>query len=242
MGAHNSSAYEKQKKALAELLQVFLKSVSPLKNLQTATPEDIVKFLIFKDQQGKTKVHVAECTCTEQESCDCPKRLAFKTVDAYVGNIRSIFNEEGRGGQWDDRLGLGNPAASHLVKKYLKAVTEEQLRQGRTPQQAKPFFCLRFWRYVTTGGYLFRSTSKEGHMLTDPPSTSALDNAFRRYLEQMGRYEGETLHGCRAGCAISLHMAGESTRGIMEHVGWFNKRTASYYMKLAQVTQSGRPA
>ncbi|KAI8506418.1 Protein dispatched 1 [Branchiostoma belcheri] len=93
-----------------------------------------------------------------------------------------------------------------------------------------------------TGGFLFRSTSREGHVVENPPSTSALDNAFKRYLEKMGQYEGETLHGCRSGCAISLHMAGESQKGIMEHVGWFGKRTASYYMKVAQVMEPGRPA
>ncbi|KAI8484500.1 hypothetical protein Bbelb_377710 [Branchiostoma belcheri] len=65
----------------------------------------------------------------------------------------------------------------------------------------------------------------EGHILVEPPSTSAVDNAFRRYLEKAGLYEGETLHGCRAGCAISLHMAGASDDSVMNHIeeGWNSK-------------------
>ncbi|KAI8488924.1 hypothetical protein Bbelb_334420 [Branchiostoma belcheri] len=45
-----------------------------------------------------------------------------------------------------------------------------------------------------------------------------------------------------SGCAISLHMAGASDSQIMSHVGWFNNKTASYYMKLAQVMAPGGPA
>ncbi|KAI8490886.1 hypothetical protein Bbelb_313050 [Branchiostoma belcheri] len=315
-----------------------------MKTIQTATPADVIKFLIYKDGQGKTTVHDTGCKRTEQEACGCPKRLAFKTVDSYIGKLRAIFNERGRGGDWDERLGLGNPAASQDVRKYLKAVTAEQLQRGLTPRQARPVFLPKIlavcqyigkaieeersgtklfilardraifkalffagdrvadlmksrtdevgrlpsgallfnhvWgktlrdgranlftleptgdpdscpvvaidKYVQmatwlsidlTGGFLFRSTSREGHVVENPPSTSALDNAFKRYLEKMGQYEGETLHGCRSGCAISLHMAGESQKGIMEHVGWFGKRTASYYMKVAQVMEPGRPA
>ncbi|KAI8506605.1 hypothetical protein Bbelb_160320 [Branchiostoma belcheri] len=57
-----------------------------------------------------------------------------------VENTSDNLGPHGRGGEWDERLGLGNPAASPIVKEYLKAVTGEQLQQGITPQQAKPLF------------------------------------------------------------------------------------------------------
>lgn len=31
--------------------------------------------------------------------------------------IRSIFIQEGLGGEWDTRLGIGNPARIHLLKR-----------------------------------------------------------------------------------------------------------------------------
>ncbi|KAI8494630.1 hypothetical protein Bbelb_278560 [Branchiostoma belcheri] len=323
MGTQENSAYGKQKRVLAGLLSEFLAALNPPKTMENPAPSDIVEFLIYKDDVGKTKVHKAGCQSNGPglEACVCPNRLAFKTVDSHIGKLRAIFNERGKGGEWDERLGLGNPAASLVVKKYLKSVTEEQLQQGLTPRQAKPVFLekivkvcklieqrrqletsaikifilardeaifkalffagdrvsdlmrcrtdevgrlpsgallfnhvfgktLRDGRantftleptgetdtcpvaaldaYVRTaswlsielrGGYLFRSTSREGHILVEPPSTSALDDAFRRYLEKAGLYEGETLHGCRAGCAISLHMAGASDDSVMNHIG-----------------------
>ncbi|XP_019614344.1 PREDICTED: uncharacterized protein LOC109462254 [Branchiostoma belcheri] len=76
----------------------------------------------------------------------------------------------------------------------------------------------------------------------EQPSSSTIGNTFRRYLQKLGIDEGETLHGCRSGCAISLHMAGASDRELMDHVGWFTGRTASHYMKITQVMEPGGPA
>lgn len=43
-------------------------------------------------------------------------------------------------GDWDQALSISNPAASLLVKEYLKAVTAEQLQTRITPKQATPLF------------------------------------------------------------------------------------------------------
>ena len=91
----------------------------------------------------KTQVHRNGCVCLGQRGsnpCDCPLRLSYKTVDSYIGKRRSIFHAVGRDGEWDRRLGLGNPAADKLVKDYLRVVTAEQLQARVTPKQATPFF------------------------------------------------------------------------------------------------------
>ena len=49
--------------------------------------------------------------------------LSYATVDSYIGNLRAIFKEAGREGDWNSALGLGNPAASAEVKAYLKAIS-----------------------------------------------------------------------------------------------------------------------
>ena len=72
--------------------------------------------------------------------CSCPLRLAYTTVDSYIGKLRSLFSELGRQGDWNRSLLLGNPAADNLLKDYLKAVTEEQLQARITPKQATPLF------------------------------------------------------------------------------------------------------
>ena len=65
-------------------------------------------------------------------------RLDFhKTVDPYIGKLRSTFLANGRDGGWDTRLGLGNPAADKLLKDYLCLVTAEQLQARVTPKLNK---------------------------------------------------------------------------------------------------------
>ena len=61
-------------------------------------------------------------------------------MDSYIGKLRAIFHAIGRDGEWDRRLGLGNPAADKSVKDYLRLVTAEQLQARITPKQATPFF------------------------------------------------------------------------------------------------------
>ena len=108
-----------------------------------ATPQDVIRFLIWKDQSGKTSVHGEDCCLFRQKtvhSCACPRRLAFGTVDSLIGKLRVLFTEAGR--YFDNSLlpGNGNPAASWEVKEYFIAVREEQLLAKSLPSQAETFF------------------------------------------------------------------------------------------------------
>ena len=51
----------------------------------------------------------------------------------------------------------------------------------------------------------------------------------------MGVDDGETLHGFRAGCAITLALKGAALSEIMDYVGWTRRHTALYYSQLAKV-------
>ena len=46
--------------------------------------------------------------------------------------------------------------------------------------------------------------------------------------------DGETLHGFRAGCAITLALLGAEL-SEMGHVGWTPRHTALHYLELAKV-------
>ena len=138
-----SSAYSKQKLSLQQELENFLYALPGHQNLFTATPRDICRFLVFKDCNGKTKVHHNGCPAAvghTATTCQCPTRLAYKTIDSYIGKLRSIFNTYGRQGEWNNSLLLGNPATDYIVKHYLKAVTSEQLQAHVIPKQATPIF------------------------------------------------------------------------------------------------------
>lgn len=138
-----STAYSKQTDALKTELQNFLFSLPDKKNIISATPRDVVRFLVFKDGKGKTKVHSHGCPQIGQSkgtSCSCPTRLSYNTVDSYIGKLRTIFKVAGRQGDWENSLGLGNPAAALEVKEYLKSITAEQLQARVVPKQATPLF------------------------------------------------------------------------------------------------------
>lgn len=122
---NSNKSYERQKSALHKLLSSFLSSLPVTKSLASASPPDILKFLVWKDKFGKTVVHDSACPELGQrqpKSCHCPKRLASWTVDSLVGKLHAIFVQEGLGGEWDDRLGIGNPASHPSIKQYLKSV------------------------------------------------------------------------------------------------------------------------
>ena len=145
------SVYDRQKSRLSDLLDQFLASLPTPKDLSTATPLDIVRFLVWKDGVGKTQVHVDGCRHRGLKGpfqCGCPTRLAAGTVDSMIGKLRAIFQEQDRAGDWESGFGLGNPAASLLVRKYLKHIREEQAAAGVTPRQAVPLFVDKLARLV----------------------------------------------------------------------------------------------
>ena len=114
-------------------------------------PKDIVRFLVWKDQKGRTKIHREGCQffgCRTRGLCECPSRLAAGTVDSTIGKLRAIFNSLDRSGEWDDRLGWGNPASHFSVKQYLKSIQKEQAEARISPKQATPVFFDKFLKIV----------------------------------------------------------------------------------------------
>ena len=342
------TSYSKQKDSLKNKLEVFLNTLPGYVTLETVTPYDLCRFLVFKDRNGKTQVHQQGCHYIGQKGqhhCGCPLRLSYKTVDSYIGKLRAIFHAMGQDGEWDKRLGLGNPAAGKSVKDYLRLVTAEQLQARITPKQATPFFVnkltqlcvhldaklhdthkpidtfiltrdqayfkmaffsgdrpgdlgqlkvleiLRFpnddgflfnhvWGktlrdgdmnlfgirrnaqaamcpikgvefYLHTArqlgidltcGYLFRPITPNLGVQDSPLTSSAAEARLKIYLREINADDGETLHGFRSGCAITLALSGVELSEIMDHVGWSRRHAALYYMQLAKVLNPGSSA
>ena len=99
--ARASRAYQRQKTHLESELSSFLTSCQHQKTLFSATPKDMVSFLVWKDGKGKTMVHFHTCQflgLQGKQSCNCPTRLSAGTVDSLIGKLRSIFNALARSG------------------------------------------------------------------------------------------------------------------------------------------------
>jgi hypothetical protein len=86
-----------------------------------------------------------------------------------------------------------------------------------------------------TCGHLFRPTTSNGGIQDIPFTSSTAEARLKTYLREMKADEGETLHGFRSGCAITLALSGADLSEIMDHVGWSRRHTALYYMQLAKV-------
>ena len=116
LAVDSGTSYSKQKESLTAELESFLSTLPNYVTLETVTPRDLCKFLIFKDRYGRTQVHQQGCPYIGQKGqyrCGCPLRLSCKTVHSYVGKLRSIFRPLGRQGEWDKRLGKRLLASSY---------------------------------------------------------------------------------------------------------------------------------
>ena len=86
-----------------------------------------------------------------------------------------------------------------------------------------------------TDSFLFRSTTKSGHIVNLPMSSEAISSRLKAYLNELGMNEGETAHSFRSACAITLALTRSQLADVMDHMGWEREHTAHYYMKLAKV-------
>ena len=131
MNFDHATGYAKQKDSLKKEFEMFLGSLPDFVTLATVALCDICRFLVFKGEDGKTQVHRYGCRHIGQKGkyeCGCQVRLSYKTLDSYIGKLLAIFHSIGRDGEWDKRLGLGNPVADKSVKDLLRLVTVEQLQ------------------------------------------------------------------------------------------------------------------
>ncbi|VDI37181.1 Hypothetical predicted protein [Mytilus galloprovincialis] len=139
-----SSGHKRKKSFQGSFLQ-FLQDLD-CKHLSVCTPDDIRRFLIWKDFSGKTTIHGVHCKHLGQKGefdCFCPKRLASGTVEGVINQLVNIFDDNGFGRYWDIFSKSGNPACAPIVKEYLKLIREEQASAHVLPKQAKPIFFIK---------------------------------------------------------------------------------------------------
>ena len=131
------------KSALEKEFETFLGSLASHKTLQSATPHDLKRFLVWKERKKENCSPRSQCSLFGSHSktpCKCPTRLAAGTVDNIIGKLRAIFSSTGRNGPWNNLFGSGNPACDNSVKEYLHFITKEQAAAHVSPKQALPLF------------------------------------------------------------------------------------------------------
>ena len=81
-------------------------------------------------------------------------------------------------------------------------------------------------------GYLFRATSKAGHISDKPFIGSSVYNRFKQYLKDAGLDGGETPHSLRTGCSITLELLGVSKSDIARQICWRSTSMVEHYKAL----------
>lgn len=138
----NNTNYIKKKSKLVKDFELFLDSHTD-NDISSATPSDLRVFLIDKDKNGKTQVHVTFCPFVGElgiHDCGCPCRLSWGTVQSLIGQFKIIFEQAGRTDKWNEEIGLGNPDFSIMINRYFNAVKLEQAKAHVSQKQAKPLF------------------------------------------------------------------------------------------------------
>ena len=149
--ARISSKYGRQKSQLEAELQTFLGKLNTPKTPFSCAPKYLVRFLVWKDQKGRTEVHKRDCKflgSSVKGQCDCP------SLDSTIGKLRSIFNSLDRSGDYDVRSGGGNTGAHFSVRRA-------EVRISLT-QTIHPYFSTNFIESFSTCGTSFQP-HHDGH-------------------------------------------------------------------------------
>ncbi|GFZ05102.1 Protein LIGHT-DEPENDENT SHORT HYPOCOTYLS like [Actinidia chinensis var. chinensis] len=119
------SRYESQKQRDWNTFGQYLKNQRPPVPMSQCNYNQVLDFLRYLDQFGKTKVHLQGCVYFGQPEppgpCTCPLRQAWGSLDALIGRLRAAYEENGG-------LPETNPFASGAIRVYLREVRDSQAK------------------------------------------------------------------------------------------------------------------
>ncbi|XP_074319116.1 protein LIGHT-DEPENDENT SHORT HYPOCOTYLS 1-like [Silene latifolia] len=138
------SRYENQKRRDWNTFSQYLRSHRPPLPLNLCGGAQVLEFLRYLDQFGKTKVHNHACPYfgipNPPAPCPCPLRQAWGSLDALVGRLRAAYEENG--GRPET-----NPFGARAVRLFLREVRDYQAKargvsyekkRKRPPPKQKP--------------------------------------------------------------------------------------------------------
>ncbi|KAJ6894181.1 protein LIGHT-DEPENDENT SHORT HYPOCOTYLS 7-like [Populus alba x Populus x berolinensis] len=128
------SRYESQKRRDWNTFGQYLRNQRPPVALSQCNANQVLDFLRYLDQFGKTKVHLQGCVFFGQPEppgpCTCPLKQAWGSLDALIGRLRAAYEENGG-------LPETNPFASGAIRVYLREVRDSQAKARGIPYKKK---------------------------------------------------------------------------------------------------------
>lgn len=133
----NLSSAARSKNAAFTSFVSFLARFYPDLHYWDSSPEQVLAFIAFREVNSplaRTIVHSVSCSAVgpryRTSDCVCPKILKGSSVQKLVKDLSRALFEAGLSAPYGSFVGLPNPAASHLVAKYVKQVILDQKRVG----------------------------------------------------------------------------------------------------------------
>uniref|UniRef100_A0A1D1Z788 Voltage-dependent T-type calcium channel subunit alpha-1G n=1 Tax=Anthurium amnicola TaxID=1678845 RepID=A0A1D1Z788_9ARAE len=128
------SRYESQKRRDWNTFLQYLRNHKPPLPLSRCGGPQVIEFLRYMDQFGKTRVHQTGCAYyghpNPPASCGCPLRQAWGSLDALIGRLRAAYEESGGRPE-------SSPFAARPVRLYLREVRESQSKARGIPYEKK---------------------------------------------------------------------------------------------------------
>ncbi|XP_076889469.1 protein LIGHT-DEPENDENT SHORT HYPOCOTYLS 3-like [Bidens hawaiensis] len=117
------SRYENQKRRDWNTFCQYLRNHHPPLFISQCSGANVLEFLCYLDQFGKTKVHTMICPFYGHPNppapCPCPLRQAWGSLDALIGRLRVAYEENGGAPEV-------NPFGARAVKLYLREIRDLQ--------------------------------------------------------------------------------------------------------------------
>ena len=124
------SRYESQKRRDWNTFCQYLRNQQPPVHISQCSSNNILDFLQYLDQFGKTKVHAHGCIFFGQVEpagqCNCPLKQAWGSLDALIGRLRAAYEENGG---FSER----NPFAGGGIRVFLREVRDSQAKARGVP-------------------------------------------------------------------------------------------------------------
>lgn len=139
-GQKNTTACATEQEKFVAFLAARVAPLGP-KTLLECCPEDVVAYLIYREEDGRTAYHLNSCSLNrfskkKKPMCNCPRRMAIKCLKGLVSKLKPLF----QGPVWCQQTQKGNPVDSKVVVNFLQAVTRDAVDAGVTPFQAPPLY------------------------------------------------------------------------------------------------------
>lgn len=211
------SRYESQKRRDWNTFGQYLKNHRPPLCLSRCSGANVLEFLRYLDQFGKTKVHTQTCPffgyLHPPAPCPCPLKQAWGSLDALIGRLRAAFEENGGHPET-------NPFGARAVRLYLREVRESQAKaRGIAYEKKKRKKPQGSFPSSSPSHSQSQSVSNSSHMIMGQLETLNEMNIAVRSSKEVN-YQHQ--HGDETNEAMIMAASSSDARGSMVALSVFN--------------------